>query len=188
MKKLVTLLVVVLLVLDSCDLFTYGKLGGADYTKTYCPDSPDKENKAVFESIMSSLSGVWYSRHAGVGRLDGYRIGKWRLDYEALIKNAGAVNIFNDDNVLMAAPPLWLDRWPESSSGQRPFFGIYYQVLNRDTVQIANAVNLAALYNGEAYYTETKTLEEAIDKNTVENEAEFISWGVVIPQDREPWR
>jgi hypothetical protein len=46
-------------------------------------------------------------------------------------------------------------------------------------------VDLAALYRGKKYYTETATLDEAVEKNTVENEAEFISWGVVIPQDRE---
>jgi hypothetical protein len=50
---------------------------------------------------------------------------------------------------------------------------------------MANAVDLAALYTGKKYYTETTTLEEAIALNNVENEAEFISWGVVIPQDRE---
>jgi len=50
---------------------------------------------------------------------------------------------------------------------------------------MANAVDLAALYAGKPYYTEKGTLQEAIDANTVENEAEFISWGVVIPQDRE---
>jgi hypothetical protein len=50
---------------------------------------------------------------------------------------------------------------------------------------MANAVDLAARYAGEKYYTETATLKEAAALNTVENEAEFISWGVVIPQDRE---
>ncbi|MDR2517655.1 MAG: hypothetical protein LBC88_09790, partial [Spirochaetaceae bacterium] len=70
--------------------------------------------------------------------------------------------------------------------GQRPFFGVYYRMLDADTVQMANAVDLAALYAGEKYYTEQATLHEAIALNTVENEAEFISWGIVIPQEREP--
>ncbi|MDR2798895.1 MAG: hypothetical protein LBB80_11185, partial [Treponema sp.] len=61
----------------------------------------------------------------------------------------------------------------------------YYRVLDNGTIQMANAVNLENLYAGKPYYTETQTFQEAIDCNTVENEAEFISWGVVIPQDRE---
>jgi hypothetical protein len=104
-----------------------------------------------------------------------------------------AINVFNGDpdrgaliiEYLKGCAPGWLDRWPESGSGGRPFFGIYYKVLDRERVQMANAVNLENLYAGKPYYTETKTLEEALARNTVENEAEFISWGVVIPQDRE---
>ena len=57
-----------------------------------------------------------------------------------------------------------------------PFFGIYYRM--------ANAVDLAALGAGKRYYTETATLEEAVVKNSAENEGKFIRWGVV-PQDRE---
>ena len=101
-----------------------------------------------------------------------------------------AVSVFNGDRnrgaiiieYLTGCAPQWDD---DIKGGQRPFFGIYYRILDRDTVQMANAVDLAALYAGEKYYTETKTLDEAIALNTVENEAEFISWGVVIPQDRE---
>jgi hypothetical protein len=104
-----------------------------------------------------------------------------------------AINIFNNDpdrgaiiiEYLKGCAPGWLEQWPESSGGKRPFFGIYYRKLNDDTIQMANAVDLAASYNGEKYYTETATLDEAITKNDVINEAEFISWGVVIPQDRE---
>jgi hypothetical protein len=50
---------------------------------------------------------------------------------------------------------------------------------------MANAVDLAALYAGKRYYTEKGTLAEAIAANSVENEAEFISWGNVTPQMRE---
>jgi hypothetical protein len=50
------------------------------------PHDPDGESKAVFETIMSSLSGVWYSHYAGTGRLDGYRIGKWE-DFGELVEN-----------------------------------------------------------------------------------------------------
>ncbi|MHB9292846.1 hypothetical protein Holit_01957 [Hollandina sp. SP2] len=231
--------------LFSCELYRYGQLEGADQTETYYPVDD------VFENTLSALSGVWYSHYAGMGRLDGYRIGTWE-DFNALVVdskkgdlfpamatpyetytettfekedyfvlyddtvfgqsddgaggNGGwdglvtryigivrAIHIFNGDpnrgaiiiEYLKGCAPGWLDQWPESSDGKRPFFGIYYRVLDQDTVQMANAVDLAALYAGKPYYTETAKLEDAINRNTVENEAEFISWGVVIPQDRE---
>jgi hypothetical protein len=66
-----------------------------------------------------------------------------------------------------------------------PFFGVYFRVLGTNTIQIANAVELEALSKGEKYYTETGTLKEAIAKNNAENDGEFISWGVVIPQEKE---
>jgi hypothetical protein len=237
-----------MLLLTACDIFSYGELGGSDKTETAYPGDPQ------FESIISSLSGVWYSHYAGTGRLDGYRIGRW-ADFPLLMEdtsktglfqslvppyktyttqsgpgsdtpvntdyfvfyddtvfgqsddgtggNGGwnglvtryigivrAVNVFNGNpsrgaiviEYLQNAAPLW-DK--DLKDGSHPFFGIYYRVLDNDTVQMANAVDLAALYRGKKYYTETAALDEAVEKNNVENEAEFISWGVVIPQDRE---
>jgi hypothetical protein len=196
-----------------------------------------------FEDTLSFLSGVWYSHYAGMGKLDGYRIGKWK-DFPALVERSGklglfpnftpetygktlfteedyfvlyddtvygqgedgtggwnfcymgivrALNVFNGDpdrgaviiEYLRGCAPQWLNRWPESSDGRHPFFGIYYRVVDSNAVQMANAVDLAALYAGKKYYTEKATFQEAISLNTVENEAEFISWGVVIPQGRE---
>jgi hypothetical protein len=243
-SKIMVLLTAVFLVPASCDLYEYGQLGGADKTRTFSP----ADTGGTFDTTMFFLSGVWYSHYAGIGRLDGYRIGQMR-DFESLVEDSGkaslfpkmarppetydknsftendyfvlyddtvygqsdngvggnaswgfgylgivrAVNVFNGDSnrgtviieYLKGCAPGWLDRWSESSNGKRPFFGIYYRVLDNDTVQMANAVDLAALYAGEKYYTETATLEEAIAFNSVENEAEFISWGVVIPQNRE---
>lgn len=230
---------VLAVLLATCDLFTYGVLGGADQTETLIQGDPR------FERIMSLFSGVWYSRYAGIGRLDGYRIGRWQ-DFDAVMDgktalfpalerktanfpqpwngdyfvfyddtvygegedgtggNGGwsyfitryvgivrAVNIFNSDpdrgaliiEYLKGGCPTWDN---DIAYGQRPFFGIYYRVLDSDTIQMANAVDLAALYAKQKYYTERGSLREALELNTVENEAEFISWGVVIPQDREP--
>ena len=244
-KTLTSMLAAAALFFSGCDLlFTYGQLGGADKTVTF------EQGNEAFESILDDMSGVWYSHYAGMGRLDGYRIGKWgefetlmatkkslftdigaspyetykkykpkNTDYfvfyddtvydekedgsggnggwgSRVIRYIGivrAVNVFNGDRnrgaiiieYLKGCAPGWLDSWPESKTGGRPFFGIYYRVLDRDTVQMANAVDLAALYADKRYYTETETLDEAIEKNNVENEAEFISWGIVIPQDRE---
>jgi hypothetical protein len=99
------------------------------------------------------------------------------------------INIFNGDagagaviiEYLEGCYPRWamdVVFWP------LPFFGIYYRVLSADSIQMANAVDLDALGAGKAYYTETATLQEAIDKNTAENSGKFVSWGVVIPQTR----
>ena len=121
----------------------------------------------------------------------------WGFCYMGLVR---AINIFNGDKnrgsiiieYFEEADPRWLyssltysGQSQGLTKGEKPFFGIYYRVLSPNIVQMANAVDLAALYAGKTYYTEKRTLQEAIDANTVENEAEFISWGVVIPQDRE---
>jgi hypothetical protein len=234
------LLAVCLGAIGSCELYSYGTLGGADKTDTFNPYDD------VFEDTLSLMSGVWYSHYAGMGRLDGYRAGRWG-DFDRLITKSGklalfpgfepetyrgtpftdddyfvfyddtvygqsdddaggnggwdglvtryigivrAITVFNGDTnrgavvieYLKGCAPQW-DK--DIKDGQRPFFGIYYRVLDNNTIQMANAVDLAALYAGKKYYTERATLEEAVSLNTVENEAEFISWGVVIPQDRE---
>jgi len=119
----------------------------------------------------------------------------WGFSYIGLVR---AINIFNGDKnrgaiiveYFEGADPLWLSD-PDGYSyqglarGEKPFFGIYYKALDSDTVQMANAVNLAAMYAGNLYYTEQGTLGEAIATFNVENEAEFIDWGVVIPQNRD---
>jgi hypothetical protein len=246
---------VLVCVLAACEVYSYGKLGGTDQTGTYEPGESAFEECMEFLSGGSADRGVWYSHYAGIGRLDGYRIGKWS-DFAALMiasqkigmfpditvpyetytggtpngddyfvfyddtvygqtdddspatsGNWGfaymgvvrAINFFNDDpdrgaiiiEYFEGCDPNWL--WDSEgynggqglARGEKPFFGIYYRVLKPDIVQMANAVDLAALYAGEHYYTETATLQEAIENNTIENEAEYISWGVVIPQDRE---
>ncbi|MCL2186479.1 MAG: hypothetical protein FWB86_11635 [Treponema sp.] len=120
--------------------------------------------------------------------------GNWGFAYAGIVR---AINIFNDNKNRGAviieyfeeADPVWL--WDSGSyanqelaPGEKPFFGIFFRVLEQDVVQMANSVNLANLYSGTSYHTEQKTLQEAIDYNCVVNEAEFISWGVVIPQQR----
>jgi len=113
----------------------------------------------------------------------------WGFSYMGLVR---AINIFNGDKnrgaliieYFEGADPLWLSE-QGLARGEKPFFGIYYKALDSDTVQMANPVDLAALYAGKHYYTEQGTLDEAIKTFTVENEAEFIDWGVVIPQNRE---
>jgi hypothetical protein len=263
MKKSLLFVVLLCCALAGCELYEYGALGGADQTVPYMAPSlsDSQEEKDGFVSLLEDLSGVWYSHWAGIGRLDGYRIGKWS-DFKKLVIDTGKIALVSGiydhveggdddpDNALKAktyfagaapedddyfvlydssvygqkddnspADPSWeynfgfcgivravnlfynipergaiiieylegcAPQWDDDiKNGQRPFFGIYYRFLDPDTAQMANAVDLAALYNGRKYYTEKETLNEAIDSNGVENEAEYIAWGVVIPQDRE---
>jgi hypothetical protein len=243
----IALLIVLCSLFFSCELYQNGRDGGADQTFPYKP------GEIKFESLLWSLSapsGVWYSHYAGIGRLDGYRIGTW-ADFEKLVVETGkdalipnmawpaetysgyapkpgdyfllydssvygqaddhspadedwqgnfgfcgivrGINLFYDNpdrgsviiEYLRGCYPTWLTERQGLLDGEKPFFGVYYRVLNPDLVQMANAVDLAALYKGQRYYTEKATLQEALDSNTVENEAEYIAWGVVIPQDRE---
>jgi hypothetical protein len=111
-----------------------------------------------------------------------------RYRYIGIVK---AVNIFNAADGSAGAVIIHYlnDCYPTWDSDflkppPKSFFGIYYRILGRDSIQLANAVELANIDTGK-YYTETATLREAIDKNTAENEKAFISWGVVLPQDRE---
>jgi hypothetical protein len=228
-------LAALILFISGCELYTYGKIGGADITATI-------NDQAGIDQILNSWRGVWYSHYAGIGRLDGYRVGKWSEfntiagskaaelfpgllattydgtyidsdDYFVLYDDTAygqaddsdppqaswgfayvgivrAINIFNGDKKRGAIIIEYLDggapQWDNDiKDGQLPFFGIYYRILNPNCIQMANAVDLTALYGGHSYYTEKRTLAEAIALNTVENEAEFISWGVVIPQDKE---
>jgi len=113
----------------------------------------------------------------------------WGFGFMGLVRT---INIFNGDKnrgaiiaeYFEGTDPQWLS-WEGLTSSEKPFFGIYYQVLDSDTVQMASAVDLAAMYAGESYYTEKKTLNEAIKTFNVENEAEFVNWGVTSPQERE---
>jgi hypothetical protein len=114
----------------------------------------------------------------------------WGFSCMGLVR---AINIFNNNKdrgsiiieYFEGAYPTWLYTEQGLEPGEKPFYGIYYKVLDQDTVQMANPVDLAEMYANNFYYTEKGTLQEAIETFGVENEAEFISWGVVIPQDRE---
>jgi hypothetical protein len=215
------------------------------YTDTDFSEAPAPEQ------IMASLTGVWYSWYPGIGRLDGYRIGRWE-DFEELVVDSGKIalfpafdlsdpktcgagttprdddyfvfyddtvygeqedgsggnggwgsdtvfryigifrasNIFDSDlkwgaiiiEYLEGCAPQWD---PDLKDGQLPFFGIYYKKTDTGAVQFANPVDLDAMYAGDKYYTETATLQEAINKNTAENDSAFIVWSVVTPSERE---
>ena len=120
----------------------------------------------------------------------------WGFGYMGLVR---AINIFNSNikrgaviiEYFDKADPLWLSdpngySYQGLSRGQKPFFGIYFKVSNSNTVQMAHPVDLYALENtSDPYYTEQGTLNGAVKKFDVENEAEFINWGVAYPQIKE---
>jgi hypothetical protein len=115
--------------------------------------------------------------------------GGWGFGYMGIVR---AVNTFQDSEngaiiieYLDGCYPPWLNAYVDIEGEPLPFFGIYYRILEPEVIQMANAVELANLFAGLPYHTETATLAEAVEKNNAENDGEFISWGVVIPQDRE---
>ena len=121
--------------------------------------------------------------------------GGWGFCFMGL---ARTINIFNNDikrgaiiiEYFEGADPAWLSD-PDGYSpqnlapGEKPFFGIFFNVIEADTIQFANPVDLAAMINGEPYHTEQKTLNEAINFFNVVNEAELINWNTVMPYKRE---
>jgi hypothetical protein len=119
----------------------------------------------------------------------------WGFCYIGMVK---AVNIFNGDirrgaiiiEYFEGADPAWLSdpdgyAYQGLQPGEKPFIGIYFNALSQNTIQLANPVDLVALNEGKPYYTEKGTLQGAVSFFNVENEAEFVSWGVVIPHSRE---
>ena len=128
---------------------------------------------------------VYGQNNEGEGGNNGW--GDLVMRYAGIVR---AVNVFNNDEKTGAiivqyfkgCPPTWS---PAVKDGQLPFFGMYYRVQSENVIQIANAIELAGLYSGEDYYTETATLEEAVEKNNAVNDSEFINWGITWPQDRE---
>jgi hypothetical protein len=111
----------------------------------------------------------------------------WNYGYMGIVR---AVNTFHDTKDTGAIIIEYFNgcypQWSEAVvTTPLPFFGVYFRVLDSDSIQMANAVVLENVFAGLPYYTETATLEEAIAKNNADNDGEFISWGVVIPQDRE---
>ena len=188
--------------LDGYRIRKWGDFSSADKTRaeTMFPalDSGDPQTCSSRSSPKNSDYVILYDDTA-YGQEDDDTGGgeSWGFGYMGLVR---AINIFNGDKGRGAiiieyfeeADPAWLwnpdNYFGESQGlarGEKPFFGVYYRVLSLDIVQLANAADLAATYAGKPYYTETGTLEEAVEANSVENEAELISWGTVTPQDRE---
>jgi hypothetical protein len=124
-----------------------------------------------------------YESEPGDGGNSGW--GDTQYRYLGIVK---AVNTFSDNTgaVIIHYLEGCFPNWDEDFIGPPPhcYFGIYYRIIDSDTIQMANAVVLDNLGSGK-YYTETATLDAAIAKNTEANTAKFISWGVAVAQERE---
>jgi len=175
--------------LDGYRVRKWGYLTGADKaeTQTLFPGlNINNPETCSSKKIPQNGDYILLYNDTAYGQSDegpSYSNGNRGFAYCGLVR---AINIFNGDKdrgaiiieYFEGCDPNWI-------RDENPFFGIYYRALSPNIVQMANAVDLAALYAGERYYTGKATLEEAVGANGAENEAEFISWGVVIPQERE---
>ena len=110
------------------------------------------------------------------------------MGYIGLVR---AINFFDDDGwgaviieYFEGGDPPWL-AYEGLEPGEKPYFGIYFQVNSPDNVGMANAVILEELSTGNPYHTEQATLEAAINLNTLENRNAFISYENVTPQYRQ---
>jgi hypothetical protein len=164
--------------------------------------STDQSKTAENGLTVSSSNPVTYDSNKNpqtsdyvAAYLDG---GGWGFSYMGLVR---AINIFDktgDPNLWGAiiieyfegGDPEWLSD-PDGYSyqglepGEKPYFGMYFQAYSQDQVGMANAVDLNALSSGNPYYTEEATLQAAITKNTKANRDNFISYSVVMPQQRQ---
>lgn len=146
------------------------------------PDSPLPEEDDYFVFYDDTV----YEISPGDGGNGG-----WENLVTRYIGIVRGVNIFNDNPDTGAIIIEYLDgaypQWSQVVQNRPlPFFGIHYRIINPNCIQMANSVDLAALAAGHPYHTETPTLEAALAQHTAERDGEFIAWGIVIPQDREP--
>jgi hypothetical protein len=125
-----------------------------------------------------------YEAEPGDGGNGGW--GDFRMRYLGVVK---AVNLFGAaaGAVIVQYLEGCFPNWDEDFIGPPPhcYFGIYYRIIDADVIQMANAVILENLGAGKKYYTEAATLDAAIAKNSLENEAKFVSWTAATPQERE---
>jgi hypothetical protein len=186
----------------------YGAYEMDGYRIGYAKDL-EAEMGATLSADFPSFHLSDYTRVANGWIKDGYAIndydyylfyddssgGEWGFAYLGIVRG---VNVFSPTAgaIIIEYPDGGCPRWlaaPEPEGfgiTNLPFFGMYYRTISADVVRMANAVDLAAInsgayYNHEPYWIETATLAAAQAKFTLDNDGEFINWGVVYPQTRE---
>jgi hypothetical protein len=191
-----------LLLPSACDAYSYGEVGGADMTF-------DGSLPAVFPGVWYSsyagrktdgytigLVGDLPLGGADLSVKSGYNIqpsdyyvyyddlsnGVWGFSYMGVVRHVNMFSALSGAIIIEYCDgryPFWTDL------SATPFFGIYYRIIDYNSIQMANPVDLAALAAGLPYAVETSTLARAIARFTAANDGEYISWGVVLPQIRE---
>jgi hypothetical protein len=189
-------------VLCGCDLYTYGEVGGADAVF-------DGEMPPVFLGAWSSHYGErktdgytigWVDDlpgyDAGLSVQSGYVIkpsdyyvyyddlsnGAWGFAYMGIVRHVNTFSAKSGAIIIEYCDgryPFWTDL------SATPFIGIYYRIIDYNTIQMANPVDLAALAQNRPYAVETSTLSEAVAKFTAANDGEYVFWGGALPQVRE---
>jgi hypothetical protein len=137
----------------------------------------ESRKEAIFERLSSNMTTDGYLETAGIpNETFTAGSGNYFLLYDDTVYGAGedgtggnggwdffvmryigivrTVNVFNGNKdrgaVIIEYFTGGYSTWDvDIAYGQRPFFGIYYRVLSPDIVQMANAVDLAALYAGK---------------------------------------
>jgi hypothetical protein len=187
---------------SACDLYRYGEVGGADmifegvlppvfpgvWYSRYGDRKTDGYTIGWVEDLPLSGADLSVSSGYNVKPSDYYVYyddlsqGAWGFSYMGIVRR---VNIFNSRAGAIIIEycdghyPWWTDL------SKTPFFGIYYRIIDNNTIQMANPIDLAALSQNRPYAVETTSLSQAIAKFTVANDPEFVSWGMVLPQERE---
>ena len=186
----------------ACDSYSYGEVGGADM-------SFDGELPPLLAGVWYSRYGERKTDGYTIGLVgdlplsgadlsvkSGYNIqpsdyyvyyddlsqGVWGFSYMGIVRHVNMFSALSGAIIIEYCDgryPFWTDL------SATPFFGIYFRIIDYNTVQMANPVDLAALAENRPYAVETATLAQARARFTAANDGEFISWGVALPQIRE---
>ncbi|MCL2175166.1 MAG: hypothetical protein FWB73_03880 [Treponema sp.] len=181
-RFLILTLLFLTLILSCCE--PYGKIGGSD------------EN--IQGALPPLLRGEWVFIQPGLSTpAERYLIEENTIHYgygsssEGRTENDGAESEFDFKGTIHFVSNFssnsgviiieYFDSHHPSYAGYNGnlFFAVYYRNLKNDTVQLANAINLADLSAPD-----TATLEEAIAKFTRMKMGSFVDWGVVQHQSR----
>jgi hypothetical protein len=159
-----------ILLLSGCD--AYGETGGDDTnTQGTLPDL--LRGDWAYIPPGSDIPSEVYRISADTISY-GYGSGSSPTDYTGTIR---LVSNYSSDSGLIiieySSPPSY------ALYNGLSFFAVYYRNLRSDTVQLANAINLA-----DKTAPDTATLEEAVEKFTSMTMGNYVNWSVVQPQKR----
>ncbi|MDR2111242.1 MAG: hypothetical protein LBP32_08025 [Spirochaetaceae bacterium] len=158
-----------------CDL--YGAVGG--------------EEANIPGALPSRLQGEWeYIQPGNTVPAEKYNITPELIEYRGYSENGrpssfdftGTIRFVSNYSpgagvIIIEYEPGKKPSYSQYNNGD--FCAVYYQNLQADSVQLANAIDLSGM---EA--PDTGTLDEAVAKFTRTNMGRFVNWSVVQPQRR----